>query len=323
MLSIAVVLITAFPAEGGEVARPVEVEIRTAVERSIPYIEKQGVSWMETKNCVSCHRTGTMTWSLAAAKEKGFTVSDQLDEWLEWSLNSSLETNDKGNLVGAGNKEGLVQLMMARTLVESTEARRESFARFAEIIQKDQEADGSWKPGGQLPFQKRSKEETAAVTTIWLTLALVDHGSTRKDSAFVTKALESIQSDETATSTEWYAVRLLLAHQLEDQQSSTEIVRKLQSYQQEDGGWGWLVNEKSDALGTSLALYALLQAGCGDQNMIPRGIRFLIDSQREDGSWPVHGTKEKKRNSVEETATYWGTTWAVIALAKSLPNSTR
>ncbi|APZ96385.1 hypothetical protein Fuma_06054 [Fuerstiella marisgermanici] len=62
-----------------------------------------------------------------------------------------------------------------------------------------------------------------------------------------------------------------------------------------------------------MTLYALLEVGSNDQHMISRRIRFLIKSQKNEGSWPVSGTKEKKRNGVEETASYWGTTWTVIA----------
>ena len=119
-------------------------EVRAAIQRSIPYIEEKGVWWIDTKKCVSCHRVGTMLWSLSAAQQKGFRVSDRLEEWLNWSLDTSLSKNDKGKIVGAGNKDGLVQLLLTRHHVESTDARRESYARFAAIISNDQEQDGSW-----------------------------------------------------------------------------------------------------------------------------------------------------------------------------------
>ncbi|APZ96381.1 hypothetical protein Fuma_06050 [Fuerstiella marisgermanici] len=64
MLSIGVVLVAAFVWESAEFTAPASVEIRTAVERSIPHIEEQGVVWIEENNCVSCRRTCTMTQSL-------------------------------------------------------------------------------------------------------------------------------------------------------------------------------------------------------------------------------------------------------------------
>ncbi|MCA9020956.1 MAG: hypothetical protein KDA74_12490, partial [Planctomycetaceae bacterium] len=73
-------------------------------------------------------------------------------------------------------------------------------------------------------------------------------------------------------------------------------------------------------LGTGMALYALLEAGVDRQDAtVKRAQQFLVSTQRPDGSWPVKGTKEKKKANVEETAVYWGTCWAVIGLVESLP----
>ena len=81
------------------------------------------------------------------------------------------------------------------------------------------------------------------------------------------------------------------------------------------------MGEKSDALGTGMSAYTLLRAGVDfDDVTIKRAQRFLIDTQRDDGSWAVKGTKANKKDRIEETAVYWGTTWAVIGLVESLPN---
>lgn len=323
MTAVNLIVLTAAFAVGDETSVPTPSEIHQTIERSIPYIEEKGVSWIESKDCVSCHRVGMMTWSLTAAKQQGFRVSDGLDEWLTWSIKSSLKTNDKGKLVGAGNKEGLIQLMMTTAVARNAEANNDSLTKFVAMIAEDQTPDGSWTPGGQLPSQKRSKEETTAVTTMWLTLALLDHRGEQKDQDVVAQALQHIRASDFGKSTEWYATRLLLASRLEDTKTVNEIISKLRSQQRADGGWGWLIDEESDALGTGLALYALLQAGQSDEAMIDRGVRYLVDNQNDDGSWPVRGTKEKKRGSVQETATYWGTTWAVLALLESLPGRVR
>ncbi len=60
-----------------------EKQTRQATERAIPFIEEQGVDWIESKECASCHRINTMVWSLSLAKTRGFKVSKELDEWID------------------------------------------------------------------------------------------------------------------------------------------------------------------------------------------------------------------------------------------------
>ncbi|GAA4892299.1 squalene--hopene cyclase [Streptomyces coeruleoprunus] len=69
----------------------------------------------------------------------------------------------------------------------------------------------------------------------------------------------------------------------------------LQSVQNDDGGWGedlrsyrdeaWVGRGASTASQTAWALLALLAAGEGDTPCVERGVRWLVDTQREDGSW--------------------------------------
>src|SRR5947208_1433176 len=50
--------------------------VRQAVEKSLVFLEKDGLEW-ETKKCVSCHHGPWMMWSGYEAKKRGFTVNDQ------------------------------------------------------------------------------------------------------------------------------------------------------------------------------------------------------------------------------------------------------
>ena len=68
---------------------PTVEQVRETIRRSIPYIEEKGAWWIREKNCVSCHRVGTMVWSLRAARQRGFSVSDRLDDWLDWAIDHS------------------------------------------------------------------------------------------------------------------------------------------------------------------------------------------------------------------------------------------
>lgn len=72
-------------------------------------------------------------------------------------------------------------------------------------------------------------------------------------------------------------------------------VRWLESVQNEDGGWGedqrsyfdaeWMGRGASTASQTAWALLALLAAGERDGAAVERGVTWLAETQREDGSW--------------------------------------
>tara|TARA_R100001132_G_C3269169_1_gene91452 strand:- start:256 stop:1230 length:975 start_codon:yes stop_codon:yes gene_type:complete len=299
---------------------PTTVQVRETVQRSIPFIEEKGLWWIEEKKCVTCHRVGNMVWSLEAAKQSGFEVSERLAEWKQWSIDKSLAENDKGKITGLGNQDGVAQLLLSRWQSDNADEQKENRKKLAGLLLEEQLPDGSWKAGGQLPFQKRPAAETNAVSTMWLTLALLAEGKNETRAPVVANALKYIEASSPGKSVEWYAVRLLLAVQTGDNQLRDQLVKQLRSQQHADGGWGWMVADDSDALGTGLALYALVSAGVERQAPAVKGAQqFLVSTQRDDGSWPVRGTKEKKKASVQETAVYWGTTWAVIGLVKSLP----
>lgn len=278
---------------------------RQAIERAIPFIEEQGVEWIEKRNCVSCHRINTMVWSLSLAREKGFGVSEELDEWIDWSVTASFGKNDKGKIVGQLNKEGVAQLLLG--LPQLPQAKR---TKLAALLPHAQREDGTWKPGGQLPGQKRPAAETSIVTAQWLALALAEGPA-------ADRARNAVGKNHAGQSTEYYALQLLLTDTLKTRAAAQQA---LLQHQRADGGWGWLTQDPSDALGTGLALYALQRAGLSPESKAAaRAREFLLRTQAKDGSWPVRGTKAKKKKSIEETATYWGTTWAVIALATGLP----
>lgn len=297
---------------------PTDQQVQSAVERSIPFIEEKGEWWIEKKECVSCHRVGNMVWSLGDARRRGFDVSDQFVEWVQWAADASLSTNDKDKVVGLLNKEGVAQILFS---LDRDAKQADTRKQLTALLLDEQQPDGSWKPGGQLPSQKRPKPETTSVSTMWIALALASEGPDKQSSGTIKRAIESIKPSPPGKSTEWYAVQLLLATARNDQAQRDHFVTELRGQQQADGGWGWLVGDPSDALGTGMAMYALARAGVdrGDP-AIKNAQQFLISTQRDDGSWRVQGTKANKKDRVEETAVYWGTTWAALGLMATLPD---
>ncbi len=296
---------------------PDSPDVRSAIERSLPYIHERGQWWIEQKDCVSCHRVDMMVWSLSAAEEHGFAVRDQLAAGREWAVASTLKPGDDGTITGLTNKEGVAHLLLG---CDEEALSPDVRAELTALLLADREPSGCWKAGGQLPMQKRPAEETDAVSSMWLALALSQ--STSAETATIPPAVLAATADAAeVTSTEWHAVRLLLAHACDEGAVSENAIAALHATQNADGGWGWLLDDESDALGTGLAIYALRAGGvASDAPSLTTAVRFLTDSQQDDGSWKVRGTKEKKRDRVEETATYWGTTWAALGLLATLPD---
>ena len=72
--------------------------------------------------------------------------------------------------------------------------------------------------------------------------------------------------------------------------------RWLLDRQRSDGGWGehhsgcltgrYVAHEESQVIQTAWALIALLEAGDSNWNAITRGVRFLIETQDANGTWP-------------------------------------
>jgi squalene-hopene/tetraprenyl-beta-curcumene cyclase len=101
--------------------------------------------------------------------------------------------------------------------------------------------------------------------------------------------------------------------------------QQLLERQNADGGWSVLAGAKSDAFSTGQGLYALRVAGVvHDDAVIRRAQRYLLETQSANGSWTVapsltsNGGPERLKK-LEPIWRNWGSSWATIGLAKSLP----
>jgi hypothetical protein len=310
-------------------AGPSAEEIKTTVRKALPSIEKGGVSWIKTKKCVSCHRTSFLVWSHQEARQIGVPVdAKKLAEWTNWSLEKSLSKREKdGKIVGTSNLDGLRQLLLAEAenSEKPTPKQKKSYVSLTSLIVNGQLKNGSWKPNGQLPFQKRPLPETTEVSTMWAIAALETRTNSDAIQAAQKRAADWIKATTAKNkserkSVEWLMLRVLLDHQSGDAKSTASSLKKLLAEQNTDGGWPWLRGDKSDALSTGQVLYVLSRIGKTAANKnVRRAQTFLVRTQLNDGSWAVPGTKKKKKDRPQPTANYWGTAWAVIGLAKTFP----
>jgi squalene-hopene/tetraprenyl-beta-curcumene cyclase len=301
-------------------------QVKATVAKSLPFIEREGVAWMEGKKCLSCHHTSFVVWSLNRSAAGGLAVdSAKLTEWQEWAVDWKHYGSQAQHVQGekalvTGSPDNVAQMLLGRRPAgEGGEPAWVAF--FAQCLADAQTADGSWTPGGQLPSQKRPKRETQEVSTMWAILALLsikdEAGAFRPR---IDKAKEWLGSETAGKSSEWWAARLLVERALGETTQADSRRKALLERQRADGGWGWLCDDESDALGTGIVLYALARDGvAANDPAIERARAFLVQTQRDDGSWAVKGTKENKKDKVEPTSVFWGTCWAAIGLLESLP----
>jgi hypothetical protein len=78
-------------AEESAPAKPTPEVIRESVSRSLPFLESEGVAWMEGRLCMSCHHVPFTVWTHHAAQAKGIAIDTQkLAQWDEWVRQDSL-----------------------------------------------------------------------------------------------------------------------------------------------------------------------------------------------------------------------------------------
>jgi hypothetical protein len=379
-----------FVATGRAADLPAEADVRKAVAKALPFVEKDGLAWIKARDCMSCHTVTFMLWAHTEAAAHGIDVdAKKLAEWTDWSRKKSLATRvffkldaktvealpegiraklgkvtDEGfthekdfvaalgkaltpeelkqhqaeivKKAGAGKKvEGndgggldtMAQLFLARaTLNAGPDAKPDFRESTAELIVRMQEANGTWKAGGQLPSRKWSKATADQTTTMWTILALASYGDpTPAIKASLDKAHAAVKKPAGDGNFEWLAARLVYDKAFGTAEQIAATKQQLLKRQNADGGWSVLADAKSDAFSTGQALYALSVAGTKpDDAVIRSGQKFLIDSQNADGSWTVspaltsNGDANRQKR-LEPIWRNWGSSWATIGLAKSLP----
>ena len=287
------------------------------VKRAIPFVHGRGLDWITNRECASCHQVPSMLWTMNRAADAGVAMDrvelDELTEWAaDWGHWNQTGRKDGEAKVSAGNIDTMAFLLLGRDKKDVSPG--EWVVKFRSSLLANQQTDGSWNAGGQLPLGKRPLRETTEVTTMWTLVALNETGDEPLPEETRTRANDFLARPHIGVSTEWHALRLILAPDNEGH------LRKLLDLQREDGSWGWIASEPGDAFGTGLALYSLARAGLpGDHEARRQAIKFLEKTQQKDGSWPVPSTRKKDANRISETATDWGTAWACIALLEGMP----
>jgi squalene-hopene/tetraprenyl-beta-curcumene cyclase len=306
---------------------------RRAIDRGLAFLETDAVKWREERTCSTCHH-GTMTlWVLCEAKSQGYAVAEtMLRDVAKWTktrlanIDKPRDTRPGWNMVST---PAVFLAVMSLAVPSQDAVSRDELERIGSHLLRHQEADGSW-AWSLAPAQNRPPPvfESDEVVTLLACAALApEHpaGSAAKAAARDGRARadEWLARNKPGTSTQSTALRLF--REFRAGKAARELdagIEQLLHLQNDDGGWGQESDFPSDAFATGEALYFLRLAGVApDRPEIQRGVTFLVNNQKKDGSWPMrsraHPGAKPFTNPVP--ITYFGSAWATLGLLRSVP----
>lgn len=304
-----------------------------AIDRAIAFIKEDAINWRKDHECATCHHGTFTVWVLSEAQARGDAIDDEsYDAMVKWTKERldriDLPRDDRPgwNMMST---PALYLALMAQVLPGQRAISAEEDQRIADHLLRHQEADGSWAwssaPAKNRPPPFFESDEVATLIAV-MTLKEPKPAEPPPPTAIHIsreKALAWLAKVEPADTTQAAAFRLWLNSRGEaaDATMPAEINRFL-ARQNADGGWSQVQDRPSDAYATGQALYVLNQVGVPPaKKEIQRGVAFLVDQQKEDGSWPMtrRGHPGVTPGEFIVPITYFGSAWATLGLLRSVP----
>jgi hypothetical protein len=268
-------------AEEGNVSGPVPptVDIRKAAMGAVRLIEHTSAEFLGTRKCFTCHTQTLSVMVLTNAQKIGIEVdTGNLKRQIERAseLDGSLE-GLRVDTVG----HGLWTLDLGQHVAD------EMTTRMTAYLLNYQKELGHWKVTVDRP-----PAEASDFTTNYVAIRGLKRYGTDKRKNEIAARTAAVRQWITAKpkNTEDEVFRLRLAKELDLASEKVEaFVNELLAEQRASGGWAQKSDMEADAYATGSVLVALHEAGgvsC-DHSSWRRGLLYLLETQKPDGSWQV------------------------------------
>lgn len=338
VIGIVFVFASASPASSAEetpIAVASQAELKGAVKRAMPLVMKGAVGHREQRTCFACHNQGLPILAATTARPRGFEVDEEelgrqskfIAEFLDRNREEYLQGKGQG---GQADTAGYALLALERANWKPDETTH-AVAEYLLIYQADSD---HWSGASSRPPSEGSSFTSTYVALRGLA-AFATEGQKERAAARTKKAGEWLLQ-ATPNDNEDRVFRLLGLQAVAAEKKEIDAAAKdLVGHQQADGGWRQLDmpesdKAQSDAYATGSALVALHQAGGmkTDDPVYQRGLKFLLQSQLEDGSWHVRsrskpfqkyfetGFPHEKDQFISSAATSWAITALALACEK-------
>jgi hypothetical protein len=263
--------------------------VRAAVERSLPLLQRADVMFIRKSGCVSCHNNSLAAMTVSAAREAGIHVDEKIASSQRKEIGVHLEAWRERVLQGMGvpGDSNTVNYLLVGLAADGYPPDLATDA-MAIYLKNDQMPDGRWRLIANRPPLESSEFEVAALTM--RALQVYSPKALRADSEkSVWRAADWLRSAKPKSTADRTGQILGLTWAGDSKESLKKLAISLLAEQREDGGWSQLPSMASDAFATGQVLTALHLSGTvsASDPAYQRGVKYLLSTQLEDGSWHV------------------------------------
>ncbi len=308
-----------------------EASLKDAIRKSVPLLQSSDSTFIQKSQCVSCHHNVLTAITVASVRQAGLSVNEDIArEQLKAAAvyaESWRERLRQG--VGIPGGPDTVSYMLVGFGVENHPADAAT-AAMASYLVGLQAPDGRWRIQARRPPIESSDFTVTATSLRALQLFPPKTNRAAYEAAVESAMTWFMLAQPTGTEERTFQLLAFLwggASKGFIDNAAGHLVAE----QNPDGGWSQLLHMPSDAYATGEALVALLEAASlpAGNSSVQRGIRFLLDTQLEDGSWHVKTRSTPVQPYVESGFPHgkdqWisaaATNWATRALALALKAS--
>jgi ankyrin repeat protein len=314
-----------------------ENAIQSAIQGSLPLIQRADANFVPKAACVSCHNNSLAAMAVGAARKSGFQVDEKTAaQQVKANLFGLEKLRDylhQGFFVPVEDTFGPVVLSYILIALDAERYKPDlNTDAVAMYLKSHQSPDGQWAFGvadTRPPLCSDYIGQTA------LSMRALQLYAPKADKAAYDQAIQlasAWMAKAQATNNDDRAHRLLgLAWAGKDKDATQKAVRELLATERPDGGWSDLESMESSAYATGKSLFALQTAGLpASDAAYRRAVQFLLNTQQEDGSWYVRtramGFQPYFDAGFPHAFDQWisaaGTNWATLALSQATPART-
>ena len=306
----------------------IDGRLRRAIEKAIQPLESSSAVSAKARRCFTCHHQALPILALAEAKERGFAIDDEnFHQQLEHTYRH-LRDGLEGYQSGRGQGGGVLTAGYALWALErGSWPGDEVTEAVSHYLLEAQTEHPYWRHRGSRPPSSGSDFTATYVAARGLSHfhSPTQAAAWRERQAGVAGWLRA----SVATDTEDAVFRLRgLSLQPNNQAALQVALEQLLGWQHADGGWGQLPGMASDPYATGSVLASLVGEGriAIEHPTVTRALKFLLDTQGEDGTWHVTTRAQPFQEYYESGFPYAedqfisiaATAWSTVALVRCL-----